>query len=357
MQTPTQNEAIEALFTEARRFRRRPRSPRRPTRSRGSTTRRSATISPGGSRGPTSSAWMKPPTKILEWDEPFAKLVLGRRAQRVGQRARPPRCGRQGGEGRVLLRRRARRPLDRHLRPAARRGLPLRERTARARHQERRPRRDLHADDRRAAGRDARLRADRRRALGDLRRLLARLDRRSRQRLGVRRDHHRRPGLAARQQGAAQGERRRSDRQRDAVAAARDRREARRRSGDDARTVATCGGTISSAISARYVRARAHERRGPALPALHVGDDGEAERDQAHHRRLPDRRDGDAQARLRREGRHATSTGAPPTSAGSPVTRTSCTVRSATARRASSTKGRRTSPTRTVCGRSSSATR
>ena len=52
-----------------------------------------------------------------------------------------------------------------------------------------------------------------------------------------------------------------------------------------------------------------------------------------------------------------TSSGAPPTSAGSPAIRTSSTVRSATARPASSTKARPTSPTRTGSGRSSSATR
>ena len=51
------------------------------------------------------------------------------------------------------------------------------------------------------------------------------------------------------------------------------------------------------------------------------------------------------------------STGAPPTSAGSPGTATSSTGRSATARPACSTRGRRTSPTRTAGGRSSSATR
>ena len=67
------------------------------------------------------------------------------------------------------------------------------------------------------------------RALGDLRRLLARCDRRPRQRLAVRRADHRRSRLAPRQARAAQGQLRRSDRQGHAVAQARHRRQARRR--------------------------------------------------------------------------------------------------------------------------------
>ena len=36
------------------------------------------------------------------------------------------------------------------------------------------------------------------------------------------------------------------------------------------------------------VRARAHGRRGPAVPPLHLGHHGRAQGDHAHHRRLPD---------------------------------------------------------------------
>ncbi len=49
--------------------------------------------------------------------------------------------------------------------------------------------------------------------------------------------------------------------------------------------------------------AGADGRRGPALHPLHLGLDRQAEGDPAHHRRLPDRRHGHPQARLRPEGR------------------------------------------------------
>jgi hypothetical protein len=144
--------------------------------------------------------WIAPYGDVLEWNEPFAKWFAGgklnasvnaldRHVTRAGKARASP-----------LLRRRARRPAEITYARAAARGVPLRERSACARHQERRPRRDLHADDSGVAGRDARLRAHRRGALGDLRRLRARRDRRPRQRRGVRRDHHRRSGLAARQE-------------------------------------------------------------------------------------------------------------------------------------------------------------
>ena len=60
-----------------------------------------------------------------------------------------------------------------HLQAAARRRLPLRQRPEEARREEGRPRHDLHADGPRGRRRDARLRAHRRGALGDLRRVLA----------------------------------------------------------------------------------------------------------------------------------------------------------------------------------------
>ena len=63
------------------------------------------------------------------------------------------------------------------------------------------------------------------------------------------------------------------------------------------------------------------------------GLDGQAEGDPAHDRRLPDRRRLDPQVRLRPQGPRATSSGALPTSAGSPATATSSTARSPTARR------------------------
>ena len=89
---------------------------------------------------------------------------------------------------------------------------------------------------------------------------------------------------------------------------------------------------------------RAVRRRADALPALHLGHDREAEGHRAHDRRLPDRRRGHAQAGLRHQARDATSTGARPTSAGSPATATSSTGRSPTAARRSSTRARPTIP-------------
>ena len=77
------------------------------------------------------------------------------------------------------------------------------------------------------------VRAHRCGALGDLRRLRARCDRRSRERFGMRRTDHGRSRLAPRQESAAQSELRRSDREGHALTQARDRGEARRRSGRD----------------------------------------------------------------------------------------------------------------------------
>ena len=55
--------------------------------------------------------------------------------------------------------------------------------------------------------------------------------------------------------------------------------------------------------AAEGLRAGRTRRRAPALHPLHLGLDGEAEGDPAHHRRLPDRGRGDPQARLRPEAR------------------------------------------------------
>ena len=135
-------------------------------------------------------------------------LVRRRRAQPVGQLPRPPP-------------RRARRPHRDHLRgrrarpgprldlpPALRRDLPLRQSAEAARHRARRPGDDLHADDPRSGGGDARLRADRRDPLGRVRRLLARKPRRPHRRLRRVRGDHRRRGRARRQAHPAEAQRR-----------------------------------------------------------------------------------------------------------------------------------------------------
>ena len=194
--------------------------------------------------------WMKPFSGALEWNEPFATLVRRRRAERFGQLPRPPRPRRPRRPDRVLLRRRARRPPRHHLWRAARRRLPLCQRPARARHPEGRSRRDLHADDSRTADRDARLRAHRRGAFGDLRRLLARIDRRPRQRRAMCRADHRRLRLAAREQDAAQAQLRHRDgaaRRRSGIASSRGASATR----SSCTRAATTGGTRSSRASRR----------------------------------------------------------------------------------------------------------
>ena len=68
--------------------------------------------------------------------------------------------------------------------------------------------------------------------------------------------------------------------------------------------------------SAHDLRARADGCRGSALPALHERHDGQAQGHQAHDGGISDAVRDDARARLRLASRIATSTGAPPTSAG-----------------------------------------
>ena len=83
----------------------------------------------------------------------------------------------------------------------------------------------------------------------------------------------------------------------------------------------------------RRVPGRAARRRAPALHPLHVGLDGEAEGDPAHDRRLPHAASRTRTRPSSTSSRTRTSTGARPTSAGSPGTPTSSTGRSPTAPR------------------------
>ena len=83
--------------------------------------------------------------------------------------------------------------------------------------------------------------------------------------------------------------------------------------------------------AARRLRAREDGRRRRPLHPLHVGHDGKAEGHRSHDRRISRR----ASPRRRSSSsisRTTTSSGAPPTSAGSPVTRISSTDRWPTAR-------------------------
>ena len=121
---------------------------------------------------------------------PLREVVRRRPDERLVQLPGSPRRGGQGREGRLSLRRRERRHPDDHLRRAALRRLPLRQRAQEAGRQAGRPGRHLHADDPGAADGDAGVRADRGGALGRLRRLQRRGGSRPDERCGRGRDHH-----------------------------------------------------------------------------------------------------------------------------------------------------------------------
>ncbi len=160
-----------------------------------------------------------------------------------------------------------------------------------------RPRRDLPRHGARAADGAPGLRAHRRRALGDLRRLLGAVARRAHQRRRVRGADHGRRRLAQGRDRAAQGGRRRGAGRLpdDRARARRAPHRARDRLGRGPRPLVP----RPRSRGRRLVRARAHERRGPALPALHLGHDRQAEGHRAHDGRLPARHEGHARARLR----------------------------------------------------------
>ena len=137
---------------------------------------------------------------------------------------------------------------DDHLRRAQGRGLQGGQRADRARRADRRPRRDLPADDPRDGHRDAGLRPPRRPAHGRLRRLLLRRARLPHRRLRRRRGHHlrrrlpprrRRGAQAGGRRGAAPSRRATAQRAKSWSCAA----PARTSTGP---TAATCGGTTSS---------------------------------------------------------------------------------------------------------------
>ena len=118
--------------------------------------------------------------------------------------------------------------------------------------------------------------------------------------------HHRRRRLAARQGGAAQAGRRRGARAdarpsstRSSSAGSATRSRAARR----CRTAATSGGTTSSIASPPTAAPVAGRLRAHALPALHLGDDGQAQGHHAHDRRLPPRHELHPRDGLRHQAR------------------------------------------------------
>ncbi len=179
----------------------------------------------------------------------------------------------------------------------------------------------------RGGDRDARLRPDRRCALGDLRRLQRQRDRgpgRTTRTAGViTADGGWRRGkvvpLKANVDEACANSRRRARRRARAL-------RQRRRAGRRARPT----GATSSIDAVRRTALPSRWTRGPAVPPLHLRLDRQAQGDRAHHRRLPARTHSPPSTSFDLP-RRATSTGAPPTSAGSPATATSSTDRSRTA--------------------------
>ncbi len=227
---------------------------------------------------------------------------------------------------------------------------PVRQCAEGAGHQEGRPRHHLHADDHRRRDRDAGLRAHRRHPQRGVRRLLGQ---------GAAGAHHRRrrgggdhgqlPD-ARRQGAAAQGHRRRRhragrlrlDQDRAGLPAHADRLQHGGRPRQDLRRGAPGPG--------HRVRAGAGGRRAPALHPLHLGLHRQAQGRAALHRRLP----AVGQAHDGLDLRHRapkTCSGAPPTSAGSPATPTSPTVRWPRARRRWCSRASRPFRTRAASGR------
>ena len=280
----------------------------RPTRS-GSARRQSWCFA---SRGPAARVGAAA-REVVRRRDAQRHRELPRPAPDDGRRATRPRSS-----GRASRARRARSRTS----SSTARSVAVRGGAARARRREGRPRRDLHGHGARGRRRDARVRAHRRDAHGRLRRLRGRGAPRSHQRLRRQGPAHagRRAGAAATSCRSRRWSTRRSSRH-------AERREGASSSGASATTRPRStmkegrdsGGTTRSTPPSRRARRSADDRRrrAPALHPLHVGLDRQAEGRPAHDRRLP-----------RRRARHdastssicatTTSTGAPPTSAGSP---------------------------------------
>ena len=225
------------------------------------------------------------------------QVVRRRRAERIGELPRSPPRSRRRRQDRLHLGGRAGRRARDQLPGAARRGQPTRQRAARLRRRQGRSRRDLPRHGARAADGAAGLRAHRRGALGGLRRLLGAVALGSHQRRRVQGADHGRRRLAQGRHRATQGGCRRRagrlpvDRPRARGAPHR----ARGRLGRGPRPLVP----RPRAGGGRLVRARAHERRGHAVPALHLRHDRQAQGDPAHDRGLPARHEGDPRARVR----------------------------------------------------------
>ncbi len=157
---------------------------------------------------------------------------------------------------------------------------------------DRRPGRDLPADDPRDRGRDAGLRPDRRPAHRGLRRLLRRRARHPARRLpGARWSS---PPTAATAAAPRRRSSRRSTRRRQGRREGPRRREGARRTAYRpgrrvGRRPSTCGGTTPSTTPRPSTSAELLRLRAPALRHVHLRHDRQAEGHPAHDRRLPGR--------------------------------------------------------------------
>ena len=230
-------------------------------------------------------------------------LVRRREAQRRVQLRRPPRRGRSRRPGRLLLRGRAERRAGRdHVPAAARRGRTRGERAEGARRRQGDAGRDLHGNGAGSPGGDARVRAARRAAHGRLRRVLGRVAGRPAERHAVRGSPHAGRELQARDDRAAEAQCGRGARVVPGRARSRRRAADTRRRADDCRPRHHLERARGRPVDgSRLVSVRADGRGRPSVSPVHERNDGEAEGDRAHDRRLPRRRRVDAPLRLRPE--------------------------------------------------------
>ena len=240
--------------------------------------------------------WARQARELLDWHQglphhpgmgpALRPMVHRRNSQRRPQLPRPP-CGRgPGRQGGLPLGGRARRHPVHHLPGAAGRRAAVRQRPAEAGPAQGRPGRHLHAHDPRAAGGHAGLRPDRGSPLGDLRRVLPRRHHRPLRGRRGQADRHRRRRLPAGGAVAAQTQRRPGPGGRGPHRGARGSGgPLRHRPGHD-RGPGPVVGRPDGRVGPR-LPGRAHGLRAAPVPAVHVGDHGQAQGHHAHHRRLP----------------------------------------------------------------------
>ena len=305
----------------------------RSSRTRRSTRRRPPTPRRSGPSRPRRSHWAEKWDTVLDWSNPpFAKWFVGGKLNvsyncvdrhvEAGNGDRVAFHWRgEEGEERDITYADLHRDVQKFANALKDRGI-----------EHGRRRRDLPADDPRGRRGDARLRAHRRAAQRRLRRLLADVGQGADGVLRGQGADHRRRRAPQGQDRADQAAGRRGDGR---PRAPRDdrRRPAHRRRLRRCRKGATSGATTVHRGRRRRVPGRAAGRRAPALHPLHERLDGEAEGHPAHHRRLPDAGRLDAPRTCSTSSPTRTSTGARPTSAGSPGTPTSSTGRWPTAAR------------------------